>query len=53
MDRGAWQATVHRVAKSGTQLKQLSLHTQQFLIQEFKSRGILYEISIIYFNICL
>ena len=24
MDRGAWQATVHRVAKSGTQLKQLS-----------------------------
>ena len=25
MDRGAWQATVHRVAKSRTQLKQLSL----------------------------
>ena len=24
MDRGAWQATVHRVAKSQTQLKQLS-----------------------------
>ena len=24
MDRGAWQATVHRVAKSWTQLKQLS-----------------------------
>ena len=24
MDRGAWQATVHRVAKSRTQLKQLS-----------------------------
>ena len=28
MDRGAWQATVHRFAKSWTQLKQLSTHTQ-------------------------
>ena len=28
MDRGAWQATVHRVAKSWTQLKQLSMHFQ-------------------------
>ena len=27
MDRGAWQTTVHRVAKSWTQLKQLSTHT--------------------------
>jgi len=26
-DRGVWQATVHRVAKSWTQLKQLSTHT--------------------------
>ena len=26
MDRGAWWATVHRVAKSRTQLKQLSMH---------------------------
>ena len=26
MDRGAWQATVHRVAESGTKLKQLSTH---------------------------
>ena len=25
MDRGRWQATVHRVAKSWTQLKQLSV----------------------------
>ena len=25
-DRGAWQATVHRVTKSQTQLKQLSMH---------------------------
>ena len=27
MDRGAWLATVHGVAKSGTRLKRLSLHT--------------------------
>ena len=27
MDRGAWQATVHWVAKSQTRLKQLSMHT--------------------------
>ena len=27
MDRGAWWATVHRVAKSRIQLKRLSIHT--------------------------
>ena len=27
MDRGAWRATVHGVAKSQTQLKQLSMDT--------------------------
>ena len=27
MDRGAWWATVHRVAKSQTRLKQLSMYT--------------------------
>ena len=27
MDRRAWRATVHRVAKSGTQLKRVSMHT--------------------------
>ena len=27
MDRGAWPTAVHRVGKSGTQLKQLSTHT--------------------------
>ena len=26
MDRGAWQATVHRVAQSQTRLKQLSMY---------------------------
>ena len=28
MDRGAWGATVHRVTKSQTQLKRLSMHAQ-------------------------
>ena len=28
MDRGAWQATAHRVTKSWTKLKRLSLHTR-------------------------
>ena len=28
IDRGAWLATVHRIAKSRTQLKQLSTHAQ-------------------------
>ena len=27
MDRGSWQATVHRIAKSQTWVKQLSMHT--------------------------
>jgi len=27
MDAGSWRATVHRVAKSGTRLKRLSMHT--------------------------
>ena len=30
MDRGAWQATVHRVTKSETLLKQLSTHTRSY-----------------------
>ena len=32
MDRGAWQATVHGVAKSQTRLKQLSMHAQRHII---------------------
>ena len=33
MDRGAWRATVHRVAYSQTQLKRLSRHTCSLLHQ--------------------
>ena len=30
MDRGAWRATICRVAKSCTRLKQLSMHAHLF-----------------------
>ena len=30
MDRGAWWATVHRVVKSRTRLKQLNMHAYYF-----------------------
>ena len=33
MDRGGWWATVHRVAKSQTRLKQLSTHRRNRLTQ--------------------
>ena len=40
MDRGAWQATVHRVAKSQTRLKQLSAYTDWKTLQlpSFKTK---------------
>ena len=31
MDRGAWRATVHRVAKSRTLLQRLSMHADQMM----------------------
>ena len=31
MDRGAWRATVHRVAQSWTHLKRLSMHACRLL----------------------
>ena len=34
MDRGTWQATIHRVTKSWIQLKQLSTHAQSLMITE-------------------
>ena len=36
MDRGAWQAAVHGVAKSRTRLKQVSKHTQRTDTQRVK-----------------
>ena len=37
IDRGAWWATVHGVAKSQTQLKQLSMHAET--LQLFRNRS--------------
>ena len=37
MDRGAWQAAVHRVAKSQTQLKRLSTCTHVFKLNDMCS----------------
>ena len=36
MDGGAWQTTVHRVAKSRTQLKRLSTHPKEIIQQKNK-----------------
>ena len=38
MDKGAWQATAHRVAKSQTQLKQLS-HAHALALRGWKVRN--------------
>ena len=36
VDRGAWRATVHRVTKNQTRLKQLSTHTGICLVPDLK-----------------
>ena len=38
MDRGAWWATVHRVKKSWTQLKQLSTHPLSRPMKELETK---------------
>ena len=37
MDRGAWWAMVHGVAKSGTRLKQLNTHTHTTTVQAYRN----------------
>ena len=39
MDRGAWRATVHGVAKSRTQVKQLSMHAWPLLKPQHRPPG--------------
>ena len=39
MDRGAWWTTVHRVTKSRTRLKRLSMHTQGLVLVPTPPRG--------------
>ena len=38
MDKGAWQATVHRAAKSQTRLKHLSTHSLMQVLQKSSVR---------------
>ena len=64
MDRGAWWATVHRVAKSQTWLKQLHTHTHIHVINRRKFRGhplfmsyliyiVSYQQSLQFFLVCV
>ena len=46
MDRGAWRAMVHRVAKSQTRLKQLSTHTYMSLKQDICSQSLFCKVYI-------
>ena len=45
MDRGAWQATVHRVPKSRTRLKWLHIHTQWCWMVATESFGDFFSVS--------
>ena len=51
MERGAWWATVHRVAKSRTQLKQLSMHF--FFLFFFKFKFIYFNWRLITLQYCI
>ena len=46
MDRGAWQATVHRIVESQTQLKRLSTHTSMQLATIFSSIIYTYDLQL-------
>jgi len=41
MDRGGWQATVHKVSQSQTQLKQLNMHACTFYRYLISTYGII------------
>ena len=45
LDRGAWRATVHRVTRSRTQLKQLGTHAST--VQTLKQENILFQIGLL------
>ena len=42
MDRGAWRATVHRVAESRTRVKRLSMHVHLSLSLSFLKNNYLF-----------
>ena len=47
MDRGAWLARVHRVAKSQTQLQQLSMHAHATV---FEGKTEIMDVNILIFK---
>ena len=49
VDRGAWQATVHNLAKSQTWLKQLSTHIHQGIHNNL-TKSYVYWILLLFFN---
>ena len=54
MDRGDWQATVHRVRKSWTWLKQLSIHISPTVAQEItKCEDMLKKYKVIINNLAI
>ena len=46
MDRGAWWATVHRVAKSQTQLNQLSMNTREYIFTFFSRSEVFIDVHL-------
>ena len=54
MDRGAWQATVHGIAKHQTQLMRLSTHTRDHLVSHKSLRlcftSSVFEALLIFFH---
>ena len=52
MDRGAWWATVHRVAKSQKQLKRLSMQGQYDLVVGKAPKCVTFSISFGFKPVC-
>ena len=46
MDRGAWWATIHRVAKSQTQLNQLSMNAHEYIFTFFSSSEVFIDVHL-------
>ena len=45
MDKGAWQATVHGVAKSWTQLNQVSMHHARTRLKRVGEPGLMTQLA--------
>ena len=52
MDRGAWWATVHRVAKSQIQLKRLSKQAYKYAQLKVITKNVTFKIVLFYYHLC-